>query len=298
MLITDAIEGLIQYQAAERGLSTAYQLLTRRNLETAAEWLATKRQVATIDQVQTQHLSDYMLERSRNGLSPSSLRLVLISWRLLYRWLIGRQRTTDDPTEALLSPRPGKTLPKTLAEAPLVAWLEKIPTDTPHSLRDRAMLELLYASGLRASELVGARLEHLNLDERFIRITGKGAKTRIVPVGRAACDAITAYLGKERPEWVNKKTGSHIFLSERGRGMTTMRLLQIVKQRAAETGLEANVYPHLLRHSFATHLLGHGADLRVIQELLGHSDISTTQIYTHVDQQRLKAIHKKCHPRG
>jgi integrase/recombinase XerD len=141
-------------------------------------------------------------------------------------------------------------------------------------------------------------LENLHLEERFIRVTGKGNKTRIVPVGSKACDAIRVYLDRERPEMVTRKTGSEVFLSSRGTKLTTVRIWQIVKDCAKRAGLDINVYPHLLRHSFATHLLGNGADLRVIQEMLGHADISTTQIYTHVDQQRLKAIHHKFHPRA
>jgi integrase/recombinase XerD len=157
---------------------------------------------------------------------------------------------------------------------------------------------LLYASGLRISELANARLENFNFEERVVRVTGKGNKTRLVPVGRKACEALAAYLSDERPKLVKRRSGSEIFLSERGSKLTTVRIWQIVKKYAQRAGLEKNVYPHLLRHSFATHLLGNGADLRVIQEMLGHTDISTTQIYTHVDQQRLKAVHRQFHPRA
>jgi len=165
-------------------------------------------------------------------------------------------------------------------------------------LRDRAMIELLYASGLRISELANARLENFNFDERVVRVTGKGNKTRLVPVGRKACDAMAAYLSTERPKLVKRRSGSEIFLSERGTKLTTARIWQIVKKHAQRAGLDKNIYPHLLRHSFATHLLGNGADLRIIQEMLGHADISTTQVYTHVDQQRLKAVHRQFHPRA
>jgi integrase/recombinase XerD len=176
--------------------------------------------------------------------------------------------------------------------------LEADLSSRPFPIRDRAMIELFYSSGLRISELTGARLENLNLKERVLRVVGKGSKTRIVPMGRTACDAIDQYLTRERVDRVGKKTGNEIFLSRHGKKLTTQRVWQIVKEIAALAGTEINVYPHLLRHSFATHLLANGADLRVIQELLGHADISTTQIYTHVDQSRLLAIHKKYHPRG
>ena len=160
------------------------------------------------------------------------------------------------------------------------------------------MLELFYASGLRLSEMCSARLEFLDLEDHFLRITGKGNKTRIVPVGEKALAALKRYLASERPNLVTRKTSSHVFLSIRGGPLSPDRVRQIVKERAKQAGIDQNIYPHLLRHSFATHLLENGADLRVIQELLGHADISTTQIYTHVDQKRLKAIHKKFHPRG
>src|SRR5205085_9943771 len=170
-------------------------------------------------------------------------------------------------------------------------------TRHPLGLRDRAIVELLYASGLRISELANARLESLNFEERILRVTGKGNKMRLVPVGRKACEALASYVSTERPKLVKRRTGSEIFLSRRGTKLTTVRIWQIVKARARHSGLETNIYPHLLRHSFATHLLSNGADLRIIQEMLGHADISTTQVYTHVHQQRLKATHRKFHPR-
>ena len=160
------------------------------------------------------------------------------------------------------------------------------------------MIELLYASGLRISELAKARLEEFAAEEGILRVTGKGNKMRIVPVGRKARAALAAYVATERPKLVKQRSGSELFLSRRGTRLTTVRIWQIVKDRARKSGLETNVYPHLLRHSFATHLLGNGADLRIIQEMLGHSDISTTQVYTHVDQQRLKAVHRQFHPRA
>jgi integrase/recombinase XerD len=164
--------------------------------------------------------------------------------------------------------------------------------------RDRAMLELFYASGLRLSELLDARLENLSMEEGWIRVTGKGAKTRLIPVGSAAREAIAAYLEHARPALVKAKSSSHIFLSIRGQKLGPMRIRHIFTERAAACGLEQHIHPHKMRHSFATHLLNHGADLRVIQEMLGHSDIATTQIYTHVDQARLKETHRKFHPRA
>jgi integrase/recombinase XerD len=297
-LMESEIESLIVHLATERGLSDNYQLLTRRNLETAAAWLREKHGILAPADVRTGHLTDYLAERKKNGLSASSLRLIIISWRIFFRFLLARGHVTADPTADIMSPRTESYLPETLAAPELARLIESIATDRPFGPRDRAMLELLYGSGLRVSELVGARLENLNLDEGFIRVTGKGNKTRVIPVGRKAREAIAVYLAKERPGLVKKVTGGHVFLGAHGRGLTSQRAWQILKRRAREAGFAANIHPHLLRHSFATHLLGNGADLRVIQELLGHADVTTTQIYTHVDQKHLKAVHKKFHPRG
>jgi integrase/recombinase XerD len=296
--VESAIDGYILHLATERGLSDHYQLLTRRNLEAGATWLRENRGVAEPGSITTDHLTEYLGARKRGGLSAASLRLVLISWRGFFRFLLGRGRVSTDPTSDILSPRPGRPLPETVSTQAVEKLLASIPDQAPLDQRDRALLELLYASGLRAAEIVGARIDELNLDEGFIRVTGKGRKTRVVPVGAAARSALTAYLAHARPQLVTRKTGGQVFLAAHGGGLTTQRVWQIVKRRAQLAGIDTSFYPHLLRHSFATHLLGGGADLRVIQELLGHADIATTQIYTHVDQRQLHAVHKKFHPRG
>jgi len=292
------IDAYLLHLATERGLSDHYQLLTRRNLEVGAAWLRENHEVTTPGMVTTDQLTEYLGTRKRGGLSAASLRLVLISWRGFFRFLLGRGLVAADPTIDILSPRPARPLPETVATQAVEKLLTSIPCTEPLDQRDRALLELLYASGLRAAEVAGARLDELNLDDGFIRVTGKGQKTRVVPVGSAARAAVADYLAHGRPRLVTRKTGGHIFLGIRGTGLTTQRIWQIVKRRAQEAGIDTAFYPHLLRHSFATHLLGGGADLRVIQELLGHADIATTQIYTHVDQRRLHAVHKKFHPRG
>jgi integrase/recombinase XerD len=212
--------------------------------------------------------------------------------------LKARQRISRDPADVLVLPRLERYLPDTLNEAETERLLQVDLRGRPFPKRDRAMLELLYSSGLRISELTNARLEQINLEDRFIRITGKGNKTRLVPIGRKACEAINDYLETERRALVKPRTGSELFLSRHGRKLTTQRVWQIVREIAELGGFDIRIYPHLLRHSCATHLLSNGADLRIIQELLGHADISTTQIYTHVDQNRLKTIHKKFHPRA
>jgi integrase/recombinase XerD len=310
------IEDFILYLATERGLSDNYQLSTRLSLEGFAWWLERKKiGEAVVEQllaagepipdvevrvaeVPLQDISDYLAHKKRLGLSPASIKLVVVAIKIFFRWLQQRQRIPKDPSDVIPLPRLERYLPETMNELQVERLLDGVSVNAQRGLRDRAILELLYASGLRVSELVNARLENLDLDARFIRVTGKGNKTRIVPIGTKACDAIQLYLSRERPGMVKKKTGSEIFLNSRGSKLTTVRIWQIVKQCAKVAGLDLNVYPHLLRHSFATHLLSNGADLRVIQEMLGHADISTTEIYTHVDQKRLKAVHHKFHPRA
>lgn len=293
-----AIDDFILFLATERGLSENYQLSTRRSLEEFATWLSKAKSITEPADVTLGLITEHLTLRKKSGLAAASIKLIVVAIKIFFRFLQLRKRLTKDPAEVLPLPRIERYLPETLNEIQVEQLLNAIPVQQPLGLRDRAMIELLYASGLRISELTQARLEALDLDNNMIRVTGKGNKTRLVPVGKKAIAAISAYLEMERPKLVGKKTGSEIFLSIRGHGLTTARLWQIVKAHAAHAGLESNVYPHLLRHSFATHLLSNGADLRIIQEMLGHADISTTQIYTHVDQNRLKAVHHKFHPRG
>ena len=310
------IEDFILHLATERGLSDNYQISTRLSLEGFVHWLerrrigeaVVERLVAAgeplpdvdvrVGEITLDEIGFYLAHRKRLGLSAASIKLVVVAIKLFFRWLAFRGLIARDPADVLSLPRIERYLPETLNELQIERLLDGIPTNSPRALRDRAILELLYASGLRVSELTNARLENLDFESGFIRVTGKGSKTRIVPVGSKARDAIRIYLERERPGMVRKRTGSEIFLSQRGTKLTTTRVWQIVKECAKLAGIDLNIYPHLLRHSFATHLLGNGADLRVIQEMLGHADISTTQIYTHVDQGRLKAVHLKHHPRA
>ncbi|MCW1887261.1 tyrosine recombinase [Luteolibacter flavescens] len=289
-------EGFILYLATERGLSTAYQLSVQQSLDALSAYIG-KCNLQLRD-VGTDELAAFLAERKTAGLAASSLRITTVHLKIFFRWLVSRGKLPMDPAEPLLSPRPEKSLPETLHASDIRKLLESIDTSKLLGRRDLAILELFYASGLRLAEICSAKLEFLDTVEHFIRVTGKGSKTRLVPVGQQAEEALEDYLRNERPALVKKRTGSEIFLSVRGTKLSPDRVRQVVKRRAAMAGIDQNVYPHLLRHSFATHLLEGGADLRVIQELLGHADISTTQIYTHVDASRLKAVHKKFHPRG
>jgi integrase/recombinase XerD len=290
------IDRFIRFLATERGLSTAYQMSVRQSLDALAGWLA-KRGTPLAD-VGTDELAAFLSHRKSDGLIASSLRITTVHLKVFFRWLAAKGNLPMDPAEPLLAPRPDQTLPETLHGSEITRLLESITPSTPLDRRDRTILEVFYSSGLRLSELCGLRLEMIDLEEGFLRITGKGNKTRVVRIGGMACDAVRDYLKNGRPQLVTKRTSSHVFLSVRGGPLSPDRVRQIVKERAKMAGIDQSIYPHLLRHSFATHLLEGGADLRVIQELLGHADISTTQIYTHVDRQRLKAIHRQFHPRG
>jgi len=295
--VEQEIDSFIRFLATERGLSDNYQLSTRRSLTEFAEWCASAKKITAAHEVTQPAISDYLAARKRSGLAAASIKLIVVALKIFFRFLAGKGAIAHDPTETLTLPRIERYLPETLNELQVEHLIESVDTKQPLGLRDRAMIELLYASGLRISELANARLENFS-EERILRVTGKGNKMRLVPVGTKACEALAAYLSTERPKLVKRRTSSEIFLSTRGTKLTTTRIWQIVKARAKHSGLEANIYPHLLRHSFATHLLSNGADLRIIQEMLGHADISTTQVYTHVDQQRLKAVHRKFHPRA
>jgi integrase/recombinase XerD len=291
----EAIDRFVLFLATERGLSDNYQLSTRQSLEAFAAW-AELRGVRAVGEVTTDEMTAYLLERRAGGLANASVRLVVIALKIFFRWLAGRRHVGGDPAALLMAPRLDATLPETLTEEEIGHLLASIEPVGPLDFRDLAVLELMYASGLRVSELANATLDALSLEDGFIRVTGKGNKTRVVPVGRTACGAVAAWLEKGRPALVTRRTGSHVFISVRGTRLTTQRYWQIIGERAAAVGLD--VHPHLLRHSFATHLLSGGADLRVIQEMLGHASIATTQIYTHVDGKRLRDVHRKFHPRA
>ncbi len=295
--VTEQVDQFILYIATERGLSTAYQLSVRQSLDALVAWAGVKG-VKEWGDLGVEELSQFLADQKKGGLSAASLRITMVHLKIFFRRLAGEKIIVADPAEPLLPARGEVHLPETLNEQDVKNLLSSVDISKVLGRRDLSMLELFYASGLRLSELCGALLENLDLDEGFIRVTGKGGKTRVVPVGGLARSTVSDYLKNERVGLVKPKTSSWIFLSIRGGRLSPERVREIVKQRARAAGLKQNVYPHLLRHSFATHLLQNGADLRVIQDMLGHADIATTQIYTHVDQKSLKSIHQRFHPRG
>ena len=292
------IDSFILHLATERGLSDRYQVTVRIVLEKFAAWLQLRGK-SDVKAVGTMDLTDFLALRKREGLAASSIRLELVALRIFFRWLNARRFREGNPADPILPPRVDQRLPDTLNEAEVKRLIESVNGTEPLDRRDRAIIELFYAAGLRLSELTNARLENLDTETGFIRVTGKGNKTRLAPVGKAALAALHVYLEHARPALVKARTQSWIFISRRGGQLSIERVQELLKERAAQAGMDPKrIHPHLLRHSFATHLLGHGADLRVIQEMLGHADIATTQIYTHVDDRRLKAVHKQFHPRG
>ena len=290
------VDSFLIYLATEKGLSDAYQDSVQQTLVALDRWMSG--QSLDLEDIGTDELSEFLGSRKSAQLSASSLRIETVHLKIFFRWLASRNHLPMDPSEPLLSPRAQSPLPSTLHVTAINTLLESIDPEKPLGRRDRAILELFYASGLRLSELCDLKLENYDEEEGFLRVTGKGHKTRLIPVGKVAQDALAVYLTKERPSLVKPQTKSEFFLSVRGGALSPDRVRQIFKSRARDAGIEQNVFPHLLRHSFATHLLEGGADLRVIQELLGHADLATTQIYTHVDGSRLKSLHQKFHPRG
>ena len=291
------LERFIRFLAAEKGLSAAYQLSVRQTLEEFTRFLGTED--ADPSAVDIEKLTEFLRHLQGRGMARSSMRVEMVHLRIFFRWLSGTGILEKDPSAFLEMPRQGLSLPHVLDQQTVSKLIDSIDiTDIPLGVRDRALLEMIYACGMRVSEVISCRLESFDMDDAFVRIRGKGDKTRLTPIGRSALDALKAYLEQGRPKLVKPGTKSHLFLTVRGRPLTRERVRQILKERAGNAGIEQHVFPHILRHSFATHLLENGADLRIIQEMLGHADIATTQIYTHLEQQRLNAIHHRFHPRG
>lgn len=281
----------------EEGLSPLTLESYRRDLAQFAQWLqAHDRNLATAGPGELQR---FLGERGlRQGIAARSIARQLSALKRYYRWLNRQGLRSDDPTLAIEPPRLPRPLPKSLTEADVEALLAAPDVDTDLGLRDRAMLELLYACGLRVSELVGLSLQAVSLDMGVVRVMGKGAKERLVPMGEVAQDWVERYIQEARPRLLGRRPCDTLFVTRRGTGMTRQMFWHLIKGYAVRAGVSPRLSPHTLRHAFATHLLNHGADLRVVQMLLGHADISTTQIYTHVARERLKQLHARHHPRG
>jgi integrase/recombinase XerD len=291
------IDGFIGFLELERGLSARTTESYQGDLDQCAGFLA-RHGVAGWREAQHRHLSDWIYALSGDDYTVASLARKLTALRVFARYLVSEKIRADDLAAQLAGPKLVRKIPGTLTPAEVGRLLAAPAGGDAYALRDRALLELFYASGLRVSELAGLALQQVDLDHGFLRVFGKGGKERVVPVGRKACDALAAYLDAGRAYFVKPKTGSQLFLSERGTAISRKMLWVLIKKYAKRAGLTKPVKPHLLRHSFATHLLSGGADLRAIQEMLGHANIATTQIYTAVEDKRLADQHAKFHPRN
>ena len=280
----------------EHGLSQNTLAAYRRDLRGLAAWLVGR--ACPLEEAEQGDLLDYIAERHRQGRKARSSARLLSSMRRFYRYLIREGQRETDPTAKIDSPKTGRPLPAALSEADVDALLTAPDTSDAIGLRDRAMMELLYASGLRVSELTGLDLERVNLLQGVVRVQGKGNKERLVPIGEEALEWLQKYLVDARPVLLSGKHSERLFISRKAPGITRQAFWYRIKQYSLQANIRTPLSPHTLRHAFATHLVNHGADLRVVQMLLGHSDLSTTQIYTHVAKERLKQLHQQHHPRG
>ncbi len=292
-----AIDVFVDALWLEDGLSRNTLAAYRRDLTLYAQWLAQQQPAQTLDGTSEHHLQGYFAERHAGTKATTANRRLTVL-RRYFHWALRQRRIQADPTVRLQAARQPLRVPKTLSQAQVEALLEAPDAHTPLGLRDRAMLELMYASGLRVTELVTLKTWNLGLNEGVLRVMGKGSKERLVPFGDVARQWLERYLQEARGAILAGQQTDDLFVTARGAGMTRAMFWVVVKKWARVAGITAPLSPHTLRHAFATHLLNHGADLRVVQLLLGHADISTTTIYTHVARERLRQLHAQHHPRG
>jgi len=291
------LEGFRDFLALEAGNSANTVEAYMRDLRRLGEF-ATSRGVRDPKRLTRSLLRDFVYLLKDLGLSPASIRRAVSAIRTYFGFLLGEGRVTEDPSDRLESPRRGQVLPDTLSVQEVEALLAAPNLQQPLAWRDRALLELAYGAGLRVSELCGLGLTDLLLSENLVRIFGKGGKERLVPIGRSVIGAASVYLHQMRPVLDKGKSKNRVLLNARGEPLSRVGAWGVVRRATQRAGITKRVTPHTLRHSFATHLLEGGADLRAVQEMLGHADLSTTQIYTHVDREYLRSEHKKFHPRG
>lgn len=289
------LRGFLLYLASERGLADNSLHAYRRDLTDVEAFLAGRGQ--TLTSTTGQDLREYLQSQSRRGQSTKTVARRLAAIRSLLRYLAGEGHDVSAILQQLERPKPERDLPKVLSRAQVNQLIGAPDPESPLFSRDVAILELLYAAGLRASELCDLKLRDLNLQVGCVRVLGKGMKERVVPIGRAAAEALQRWLAESRPK-LDRRHSDRLFVSRTGKPLDRVALWLLVEKYGRSSGLLKHVSPHVLRHCFASHLVGGGADLRVVQELLGHSDIATTQIYTHVDSDRLKSVHRRFHPRG
>jgi integrase/recombinase XerD len=292
------LQGFVQYITAERGLSANTLSAYRHDLERYAEFLEKSRGGVLATNTTKEDIAVFFAWLRSQGLASTSIARTMSSIRVFHRFLVNEGLATANPTVNLDTPKLERTLPEVLTHTEIERLLNTPDVATDLGARDRAMLECAYATGLRVSELIKLDTRNLHFDQGYIRVVGKGNKERLVPIGKTAIRYVSRYVEDVRPKLAGSNSGTAVFLNWRGGQLTRMSFWTLLKRYCHVAKIEKEISPHSLRHSFATHLLEGGADLRAVQEMLGHSSIATTQIYTHVDRERLKAMHKQFHPRG
>ena len=299
MIGQEALAEYIIYLKIERGLSANTVNSYKRDIEKYLTFL-TEKKITQLDEVSRFEMLDYLQTLRQSGAADNSIIRMVSSLRKFHQYLKRELIVSDDPMQLIDTPKKASTLPKAISPQAVEQLLEAPDTTTPLGVRDRTILELMYATGLRISELVNLKLSDMHLTMGFIQTMGKGEKERIIPLGEIASQWLDHYLDGARVYLQDQsaETSEYVFLNSRGKGLSRQGVWKKVKQLALEAGIDQNVTPHTLRHSFATHLLENGADLRMVQELLGHADISTTQIYTHITKTRLKQVYSDYHPRA
>lgn len=291
------LDSFLSYLAVEKGLSENTLESYGRDVGKFLEFLS-RQGISDISVVKYDNIADFLADSKEKGFNPATIVRSIVSIKQFFKYLIIEKLISEDPASQIKTPKMKKSIPGVISLDDVETLLGAPDESTPEGLRDSAMLEVLYASGIRVSELIGLKLNDVNFDHGYVIVYGKGSKERLVPVGEKARAKLTEYLSNGRPSILKTRESKALFVTRRGGGMTRQGFWKLIKNYALKAGIEKKISPHTLRHSFATHLLERGADLRTIQIMLGHSDISTTQIYTHVESERLKEIHKKFHPRA
>jgi len=291
------IDDFINYLAVERRLADNTLLAYRGDLIKYFQYLERK-EIKEIGSVERKQITDFMYYQKQQELSVTSICRELAAIKMFHRFLVVERIVRQDASHLIDTPKVWKKIPDVLTCKEVEALIESSKGRKPQAIRDHAILELFYASGMRVSELVNLNLDSINFDIGYVRCLGKGRKERIIPIGKKARDSVKKYCEGARKNFLKDQPNSTLFLNRFGRKISRQTIWKLIKQYAQKAGIVKEIKPHTLRHSFATHLLEHGADLRSVQEMLGHADIATTQIYTHVDKERLRSIHKQFHPRG
>ncbi|MDD5432176.1 MAG: site-specific tyrosine recombinase XerD [Candidatus Omnitrophica bacterium] len=292
----ELIDTFLDYLSVERGLSSNTISSYRQDLNFYLDYIAQLR-IDALSKITKNDITNFMINQKDKGISPNSIARRLAAIRMFHRFLSRERILKADPTDLVDTPKLWKKIPETLSLNEVESLINQPDIRQTQGIRDKAILETLYATGMRVSEAVNLRLDNVNLDVGFLRCIGKGNKERVIPLGKKAVSYIKKYLDESRPKLLKKSQSDYLFISRLGKNISRQSFWKMIKRYARQAGIKKTMKPHIMRHSFATHLLEHGADLRSVQEMLGHANISTTQIYTHINKERLKSVHKMFHPR-